>query len=118
MKKKLLFTIAGILLLFIITNPSATAFKEYRGSSSYSGLRRSLNLFVLSKYTDRGNDFIGVFGNFIKLEKSKPTLISVGNASNTDSTIKIDSAAIDSSKMVDTAQRFDEYGIPIRRKKS
>lgn len=112
MKRNLKYIIPlGIVLLFIITNPSITAFKEYQGRSSYYGLKRSLNLFVLSEYKDGGNEFIGVFGNFIKLEKPKPMIV-----------IETDSAKMDSAKMADTTVKvdssihYDEYGIRIRKK--
>jgi len=59
----------GILLLFIITNPSASAFKEYIGSNTYSGLKRTTNLFVCSVYKHYGSEYFGIFGNFIELKE-------------------------------------------------
>ncbi len=40
MKKKLLFVIAGLLLLLIITNPSLKDFKEHLGHVNYEYLSR------------------------------------------------------------------------------
>lgn len=59
--------IAGAVLgLFIITNPSISAFKEYRGTSSYSGLRRSSNFFIFSVYKEHSSRFVGILGNFFR----------------------------------------------------
>jgi len=101
MKKKLLLIIAGVLLLFIITNPSITAFKAYRGRDSYDGLKRPLNLFVYSVYKDHGAEFIGLFENFIRVNQHPITETPV--ASN--------QAMIDSAKMTDTSKDpFAKYG--------
>jgi hypothetical protein len=63
-KRGLIFGV--IILLFIITNPSISAFKAYQGSNTYQGLSRPVNLFVFSVYDDNiGRDYIGLFGNFI-----------------------------------------------------
>jgi hypothetical protein len=83
-KKKWLIT-GAVLLLFIITNPSVSAFKAYRGKDSYSGLRRTSNLFVLSIYKERGHEFIGLFGNFIDLGYPNSSYQSVTSA--VDSTV-------------------------------
>jgi len=99
MKKKIVFILVGILLLFIITNPSPTAFKEYQGRNSYSGLRRTFNLFLFSEYKDHGDKFIGVVGNFWEIKHIKRP------------TINLDSLHEDSAKMTDTSIHYDEYGI-------
>nr|NYE68666.1 hypothetical protein [Mucilaginibacter sp. E4BP6] len=52
--KKSLYILGGIILLFIITNPSISAFKAYIGSNTYSGLKRTTNLFVCSIYKHNG----------------------------------------------------------------
>lgn len=77
MKHKILYAAIGVLALFIITNPSVTAFKTYRGKSSYEGLYRPTNLFVASVYKDGGNKYIGMVGNFWRVEKSEPQQITV-----------------------------------------
>jgi hypothetical protein len=58
---------SGVLLLLIITNPSISAFKVYRGRDSYAGLKRSLNMFVFSIYEEHPNKFVGLLGNFIDI---------------------------------------------------
>jgi hypothetical protein len=66
-KKTLLIT-GGVVLLFIITNPSISAFKAYEGSNTYEGLKRPLNLFICSVYKDqRLHEYLGVFGNFVRV---------------------------------------------------
>lgn len=103
MKKAILIPL-GILCLFIITNPSVSAFKTYRGRESYQGLYRPVNLFVLSEYKDRGSEFIGVMGNFILVKK--PVAVQV-----------VETPPIENkSYMADTTKRYDEYGILIRKK--
>lgn len=68
MKKKGLFIIGGIVLLFIITNPSITAFKSFQGKNSYEGLSKPINMFVYSIYEDDvGYRYIGFMGNFWSL---------------------------------------------------
>jgi len=75
MKRKPLLITAGILLLFIITNPSVSSFKTYRGRSGYNGLSRPINLLVASVYDDGGRRYIGVMENFFKIT-SEPTQTS------------------------------------------
>ena len=92
MKNKSLIVIISIVLLFIITNPSTTAFKNYLGKTSYYGLKRSLNLFVVSEYEDRGNDYLGVLGNFLWLNKPSPVNeknYRIGDSAKMDS-VKVD----------------------------
>lgn len=62
--KKLLYITIGIVAILIVTNPSITAFKSYRGKETYEGLRRPLNFWVCSVYRDKGSEFIGILGNF------------------------------------------------------
>lgn len=74
-KQKIYAGIAAFLFLLIITNPSVTAFKTYRGLNTYKGLKRPLNLFVYSIYQEDefdedgdfikdGDKYLAVFGNF------------------------------------------------------
>lgn len=71
-KEKVRYGIAAFLLLLIITNPSITSFKAYVGSNTYQGLRRPINLFICSVYRDyRGNEYVGVMGNFIREPKAE-----------------------------------------------
>lgn len=83
----------GVLLLLIITNPSISAFKAFRGRESYSGLKRPLNLFVASVYKEHSKKFIGFFGNFIDIStnNNQPATNVVQD------TIKTDSVVFDSS---------------------
>jgi hypothetical protein len=59
--------IGGIVLIFIITNPSLQAFKAHQGEVSYEGLKREYNFFLFSIYNDSGYNYLGIFGNFIQL---------------------------------------------------
>lgn len=95
MKKAILIPL-GILCLFIITNPSVSAFKTYRGRESYQGLYRPVNLFVLSEYKDRGNEFIGVFGNFIPVKHYVPVEMVIG-ADSVKSAVLNENGRTDSS---------------------
>ncbi len=72
MKKKH-YIILGIVAIFIITNPSITAFKNYLGSSSYSGLKRTENFFVCSLYSHGGRKYFGIAGNFWEIPPPRPT---------------------------------------------
>lgn len=65
--KKWHYIILGIVAIFIITNPSVSAFKTFRGKASYEGLKRPVNLFVYSIYKDHGAEYVGVFGNFFRV---------------------------------------------------
>ena len=64
MKKKH-YVMLGVLLVLIITNPSATAFKLYKGHDT--SVKRPLNLFICSIYINRGEYYLGILGNFIQL---------------------------------------------------
>lgn len=66
-KQKVLTGIASLCFILIITNPSATAFKAYKG---YSG-RRSLNLFIFSVYKTGEMKYVGLFGNFIEMKNKR-----------------------------------------------
>jgi hypothetical protein len=105
MKKKLTLAIAGVLLLFIVTNPSVSAFKTYLGYSSYQGLKRPVNLFVLSEYTAHGDKYVGIVGNFWKVEKPKERTVAV-----TDSTVLVDSSV----KTVDTVPQLPKGYTKIK----
>ncbi|QEM03315.1 hypothetical protein DIU31_007180 [Mucilaginibacter rubeus] len=83
----------GVLLLLIITNPSISAFKAFRGRDSYSGLKRPLNLFVASVYKEHSKKFIGFFGNFIDISNNPEVLTTPVVAD----TIKHDSTVYDTS---------------------
>ena len=82
MKKKILYAFIGILLLFIITNPSVKQFDEFIKSEPFykknvfqeSRVRtaRSANFFVFSFFTidykaQRGH-YVGFLGNFFNRE--------------------------------------------------
>lgn len=69
MMKKLLYGTGIILLLLIITNPSAKSFKEYRGENSYSGLKREQNWFIFSIYSDGDSRYLGIVLNFFELNE-------------------------------------------------
>lgn len=82
--EKIKYFILGIVAIFIITNPSVSAFKTFRGKSSYDGLYRPINLFVFSIYKDRSHPFVGLFGNFIDVHKKE---IEVAKVPVGDSTV-------------------------------
>lgn len=73
MKNKLLaFTPLGVLMVFIITNPSVKDFKDHLGKVSYKGLERDRNYFLYSTYIDKSeginvtsyNVYTALLGNF------------------------------------------------------
>jgi hypothetical protein len=61
------YIVIGVLSILIVTNPSITAFKAFKGYESYSGLRRPINIFVLSEYKAHRHRYIGILGNFIDI---------------------------------------------------
>jgi hypothetical protein len=96
MKKKY-YVMLGILALFIITNPSITAFKAYRGSNSYEGLQRPLNFFVFSVYKEGGTPYIGVFGNFVRVQPHRKVHgreVVPMEVDNKDTLVKVDTTVV------------------------
>lgn len=91
--KKIYYVFIGVLLL-IITNPNVKAFKDYLGYDSYSGLKRTSNFFICSTYRSHSVKYLGVVGNFFRLSHKVP----VPPVSIVDSTLKIDSTVMDTSK--------------------
>ncbi|SDT56548.1 hypothetical protein SAMN05216490_4072 [Mucilaginibacter mallensis] len=72
-KNKILLGTGIVLLILIITNPSVSAFKTFRGRAGYEGLKRPVNLFLYSVYKDHSTEFIGLFGNFFRIPPPKPS---------------------------------------------
>jgi hypothetical protein len=73
--KKKHYMIAGICLLFIITNPSRSAFASYLGAHNDDGIGRYFNGLIFSVYKrqpspwaqgDGNLYYIGVLGNFFR----------------------------------------------------
>lgn len=93
-------------MLCIITNPSVKDFKDYLGKSSYEDLHRTTNLFILSVYKYDGDKYIGFFGNFFENKPANPMTYVQITAPNRDS----------AGAPIDTAKKYDEYGILIRNK--
>jgi len=79
----------ALLIILIVTNPSISAFKAYRGRDSYEGLRKSSNWFVFSIYREHANKYLAILGNFFFIEprSEQPEL-----------PILKDSSAIDTSR--------------------
>jgi len=68
--KKILIAVTLILLLLTITNPSIKRFKDFVGSNSYRGLRRTNNLILFSYYTNNEEKkYLGVLFNFFDVTK-------------------------------------------------
>jgi hypothetical protein len=70
--KRILIILLIVIALFVVTNPSAKAFKEYLGNPEGLTIRRNYNFFVCSVYWERtpgiSHDYyLGIFGNFCKL---------------------------------------------------
>jgi len=119
--KKIWLITGGIVLLLVLTNPSLSTFKEYRGKDpkkNYEYVRRQLNLFVLSVYVDNTDDnerYIGIFGNFIDISKKYATQEKMP----TDSSVIVDSVKI--SMAMDTSRpviETTENELPIFKKDS
>lgn len=104
-KQKILAGIAGFLLILIITNPSAQAFKEYIGSNSYNGLSRDKNFFIASIYEYDGNRYIALIGNFIKEDKKHQPISTRYNDGNEK--MSADSALAKTDTVSDP---FKEFG--------
>lgn len=75
-RKQFIYSIAAVLILLIVTNPSLKAFKEYYGMPSrLSGdisYSKNRNYFIFSKFSiDESNEptrmYLGILGNFFKL---------------------------------------------------
>jgi len=81
-----------VLLLFIITNPSISAFKAYIGSNTYSGLKRTTNLFICSLYKHDGKTYFGIAGNFWEQSKKQIQMSSNENQRLIDSVNMSDSS--------------------------
>ena len=89
--KKWHYCIIGALLILIITNPGVKAFEDYLGVNTYSGLRRTSNFFIFSFY--KSDDYyFAMAGNFFHLKKSKPPFNLNRGYSDTDTTLKADTA--------------------------
>lgn len=115
MKKKY-YILLGILALFIVTNPSISAFKAYIGSSTYSGLKRTTNLFVCGLYKHNGETYFGMIGNFWKFNESRiriTTQTSNDSVKIADSTIMADSSKSNHYSV----SGYTSDGLPILRKK-
>ncbi len=73
MKKKHLFWAIPLILilLFVITNPSPKAFKDYGGYAEYYQFKRTSNWAIFSIYEDieTNERYFGIFLNFYKIDK-------------------------------------------------
>lgn len=79
-----------IFLLLFISNPTVKNFKEYLGKTSYDGLKRKYNLFIISIYEANDTTYIGLFGNFFPIIHwvDKP----VSNQTNNEEVISTDTS--------------------------
>jgi hypothetical protein len=96
-----------------------SAFKAYIGSNTYSGLKRTTNLFICSIYKHNGVDYFGITGNFFELKKPQVQISDNEKQRIIDSANMSDSSRMkpDSSRKAVNRVDTDEYGIPIRRHK-
>lgn len=107
-KNKFSLAIAALLLILIVTNPSASAFRTYRGYSTYDGLRRPVNLFILSEWQDGYRKYIGLFGNFIRVDAPvAPVVVQP---------VVVDSTKNDTSKHNYAISGQTPEGLPIFKK--
>lgn len=95
MKKKIIYTLIGIIILLVLTNPSLNEFKEHIGYSSrlivndnvaikYSSINKVNNYLICSLYSCEGvkclgynyesqntisfnEKYFGILGNFFKI---------------------------------------------------
>jgi hypothetical protein len=104
LKQKCLAMLGVFLLLLIITNPSAQAFKEYIGFNY--GVHRDKNFFIMSVYDYHHIEYVGLVGNFIKEGKDENIVYKQ----------RLDTMQDSLARMADTSTKYDEYGIPIRKK--
>lgn len=89
MKQYLKYWPIGLVVLLLLTNPSISEFKAYKGSNTYKGLRRPINLFILSEY-EAHNKYIGILGNFFELPKLQFASNSSVAVVKRDSSWKVD----------------------------
>lgn len=68
-KRKAQLTVLAVILLLILTNPGVKRFKEFMGQDSYAGLERTRNWLIFSIYEKRGGKYVGIFLNFITIER-------------------------------------------------
>ncbi len=66
-KKRWFKLLAAILIILILTNPSAKRFKDFSGDLHYSNFRRIGNGVIFSIYKDPKGEYLGVFWNFFKI---------------------------------------------------
>lgn len=68
LKRKIAIATGIGLFVFILLNPSIRQFKDYVGSGSYIGLKRTNNCFVFSIYKDQDeNEYVGTLSNFFPI---------------------------------------------------
>lgn len=70
--KKWQYILGGVLLLFVLTNPSRSSFASFRHQSGLGGVGRDFNGIIFSVYSKNiygqpSEKYIGVLGNFIKI---------------------------------------------------
>jgi hypothetical protein len=84
--KKIWIALSLILLFFILTNPGISAFKAYKGSNTYYGLKRKFNFFICSVYQSGNKQYFAILGNFFELEQPKPNFSPIDKDRISDST--------------------------------
>jgi hypothetical protein len=71
MLKNVLYVLAAILMLFVVSNPTPEELKAYLGRSKIAGLKREFNLFVCSQYSVGRVKYFAVAGSFFTIHNSK-----------------------------------------------
>jgi hypothetical protein len=64
-KSKFISAAACIVAVFLVTNPSLQAFKDYLGVAYSQGISKKTNLFVLSFFQRHEDQYIGLLGQLL-----------------------------------------------------
>jgi len=110
--KRLRLCIILLIVVLVITNPGIKNFKDYLGYTSYSGLRRTQNWFVLSVYQDGSEKYIGVILNFLKIpERTKNEVEFIPSSESTVDTLPAipEPPSENSNSLQSNENPFEEY---------
>jgi len=71
MVKNLLYLLAAVLLLFVISNPGPAELQAYLGRREAGKIKREFNLWVCSRYSVGHTKYFAIAGNFFTSRDAK-----------------------------------------------
>jgi len=71
MIKNVIYALAAILLLFVISNPGPAELKAYLGRGGAVKIKREFNLLVCSRYSVGHTKYFAIAGNFFTSHDGK-----------------------------------------------